>query len=157
MSKIRYEIDLNRRPVDRPDIDERVRAITSEDAAQLASLMLDAYMDTIDYEGEDLEDAIAEVGSYFEDQNPLLTVSRVVVEHGQIVSGVLLSETEDGPFINYVMTRATHKGRGLGVLVTSHALAALTEVGHTKVVFYITAGNEPSERLFRSLGAEAVG
>ena len=131
--------------------------MTADDASQLASLMLDAYMDTIDYEGEDLDDAIAEVGSYFEDQNPLLAASRVVVEDGRLVSGVLLSETEDGPFINYVMTRASHKGLGMGLVVTRHALAVLTEAGHSKVVFYITDGNEPSERLFRSLGAVAVG
>jgi hypothetical protein len=54
------------------------------------------------------------------------------------------------------MTRAAYKSKGLGALVTHHALDALAAAGHEKVVFYITDGNEPSERLFRSLGAVAM-
>lgn len=157
VAKIRYQIDLNRRFFGPPVTDDRVRAVTPEDAPQLASLMLDAYMDTIDYEGEDLDDAVAEVGSYLTEGTPLLDFSRVVVHDGVIVSGILLSETEERPFVNYVMTRASHKGQGVGALVTRHALAALAEAGHHSVLFYITEGNEPSERLFRSLGAKATG
>lgn len=156
MSKIRYEIDLTRLATAVPDDEEGVRPVTEADAADLASLMLDAYRNTIDYEDEDLDDAIAEVGSYLGRGQPLLEMSRVAVENGEIVSGVLLSQTEDGPFIDYVMTRASHKTRGLGALVTSHALTALAGAGHHKVIFYITDGNEPSERLFASLGAKAT-
>lgn len=153
VSKVRYEIDLTQvSPAIDPD--ERIRSVTLEDAAELASLMLDAYRHTIDYDDEDLEDAIAEIDSFLANA-PLLEMSRVVVDDGEIVSGTLVSETEEGPLVAYVMTRASHKSKGLGVLVTGHALKTLADAGHKKVVFYITEGNEPSERLFRSLGAEA--
>lgn len=155
MTKIRYEIDLSRTMPELPE-DDRIRPIRPEDASDLAALMLDAYRDTIDYDGEDLDDAVAEVASFF-GNDPLLDMCRVLVDHMEIVTGILVSETEDGAFIGYVMTRASHKGRGLGTLATRHALAALAKAGYQKVVFYITKDNEPSERLFASLGAEAIG
>jgi hypothetical protein len=34
--------------------------------------MLDAHIDTIDYEDEDLDDAVSEVRSHFENGHPLL-------------------------------------------------------------------------------------
>jgi RimJ/RimL family protein N-acetyltransferase len=157
VSKIRYEIDLTRETVGIPKHEDRVRPVIAGDAFQLASLMLDAYRDTIDYDDENLDDAVAEIDSYLHKRRPLLDMSRVVVEDDEIVAGVLLSASDEGPFIDYVMTSASHKGRGLGALVTRHALAALAADGHAKVVFYITEGNEPSERLFSSLGAEATG
>lgn len=156
MSKIRYEIDLTRAPGGIPHQEDRVRPVSADDAADLADLMLDAYRGTIDYDDEDLDDAVAEVDSYLNDRHPLLDFSRVVDADGVIMAGILLSDTESGPFIDYVMTRARYKGQGLAGLVTRHALAALSNAGHEKVVFYITAGNEPSERLFRSFGAEAT-
>jgi hypothetical protein len=59
VTKIRYEIDLASVPAiaARPGI----RRVERRDLEALAELMLDAYIGTIDYEGEDYEDAIAEV------------------------------------------------------------------------------------------------
>jgi len=49
----------------------------SDDAEPLAALMLDAYRDTIDYDGETLDDARSEISSYLGQQNdpPLLACS----------------------------------------------------------------------------------
>lgn len=118
--------------------------------------MLDAYVGTIDYEDEGLEDAIEEVRSFLDDGDALLDRSYLVEDDGTIVSAVLVSLYEGMPFVGYVMTLPPHKDQGLARLVTVTALERLAADGHETVVLYITAGNTPSEALFRSVGAVQV-
>ena len=151
--KLRYEIDL-RRPVRTVASDgHALRSITSGDLGGLARLMLDAYIGTIDYDGEDLDDAVSEVRSFYDDGRPLLDRSYLVESDGGIASAVLVSLSEGTPFIGYVMTAPGHKNLGLGRLVTTASLVALAKDGFEKVIFYITEGNLPSEALFRAVGA----
>lgn len=150
--KIRYEVDVVRAAGATAPGDVTVRSVTVEDWPELADLMLDAYTGTIDYDGEDLDDAMAEVGSFL-DGDPWLKHSRVAQVDERIASAVLVSGMDGEPFIGYVMTRAAHKRRGLGRLLVSSAMSSLAGAGHTYVAFYITAGNIASERLFMGLGA----
>lgn len=150
--KPRYEIDLTS-PVPVPDVENAfVRSVTRDDLDSLARLMLDAYVGTIDYEGEDLEGAVDEVRSYL-DHRPLLQHSFVAELGGEIASAVLVSLLDNTPFIGYVMTLPAHKGEGLAQLVTTSSMSSLAEDGHRNIVLYITEGNKPSEALFRSVGA----
>ena len=151
--KLRYEIDLTPAARTVQSDGHAVRSITSGDLHGLAKLMLDAYVGTIDSEGEDLDDAIEEVCSYFEGGHPLLDRSYLVVSDGAILSAVLVSLSDGIPFIGYVMTAPSYKNLGLGRLVTTASLHALARDGYEKVVFYITDGNLPSEALFRAVGA----
>ncbi|HEX6285874.1 MAG TPA: GNAT family N-acetyltransferase [Acidimicrobiia bacterium] len=151
--KLRYEIDLSK-PVPTPRSDGfRIRAVVPTDLAGLARLMLDAYVGTIDYHGEDLDDATAEVRSFLDDPDSLLDRSYIVEDEGEVVSAVLVSMSQHMPFIGYVMTLPSHKKQGLAHLVVTHALRRLADDGHQRVVLFITDGNTPSEKLFRSVGA----
>jgi RimJ/RimL family protein N-acetyltransferase len=154
--KLRYEIDLSGLTPVVASHDLRVRTISRDDLEGLAGLMLDAYVGTIDYEDESLEDAIEEVRSFIDDGDSLLDRSYLVEDNGTIASAVLVSVYDDKPFIGYVMTLASHKSRGLARLVTTTALERLADDGHDTVVLYITEGNTPSEALFRSIGAVQV-
>jgi len=151
--KLRYEIDLIRAVRTVPSDSHTVRSINPGDLRALANLMLGAYAGTIDYDGEDLDDAVGEVRSYMENGHPLLDRSHVVESDGAIISAVLVSVSDDTPFIEYVMTAPDYKSLGLGRLVTAASLVALAQDGYEKVVFYITEGNLPSEALFRAVGA----
>lgn len=151
--KLRYEIDLTRPPQTVTLDGHTVRSITSDDLHGLARLMLDAYIGTIDYEDEDLDDAVEEVRSYFENGHALLDRSCVVESDGVVVSAVLVSLSEDTPLIAYVMTASGQKNIGLARLVTTTSVEGLAEDGYEKVVLYITDGNLPSEALFESVGA----
>lgn len=62
MRRYEYVLDLGVGLSSSPPADPSVRPLVREDAGLLAELMLDAYLDTIDYEGETLEDARREVG-----------------------------------------------------------------------------------------------
>lgn len=150
--KLRYEIDLAT-PVrtEEPSIGS-IRPVTHDDLDGLATLMLDAYVGTIDYEDENLDDAIDEVRSYLEGA-PLLDHSYVVYVDDRIASAVLVSLVEGTPFVGYVMTLPVYKNQGLARAVTKTSMSSLATAGYAKLVLYITEGNEPSEALFRSVGA----
>jgi hypothetical protein len=117
--------------------------------------MLDSYMGTIDYEGETLEDAVSEVGGYF-DSSALLEHSFVATIGGRVVSAVLVSLDSSQPFIAYVMTTPSQKNRRLARLVTATAMNSLAGAGHDEAHLYITEGNVESEALFSALGAVRV-
>lgn len=154
--KLRYEIDLST-PIHIPvttDLD--VRTVTEADLRGLARLILDAYVGTIDYEGETLDDAIEGVRAFLTDDDSMLDRSYLVEDDGEIISAVLVSTLQGQPFIGYVMTLPSHKGQGFARLAVAHALQHLAADGHDSVVLYITNGNTPSENLFRSLGAVQI-
>lgn len=153
--KIRYEMDVVRDADAAEPVEVVVRSVTVDDRSELADLMLDAYIGTIDYDGEDLDDAMSEIGSFL-DGDPWLSHSRVAQVDEGIASAVLVSCVDRQPFIGYVMTRAAHKRRGLGRLLVSSTMSSLADEGHARVVFYITEGNTASERLFVGLGASRV-
>lgn len=132
-----------------------LRVPSLDDRDQLASLMLDAYIGTIDYEGEDLDDAGGEVDRYLAAE-AYLAASRVVERDGVIQSGVLLGMIAGLPMVGYVMTRAAVKNTGLASVLVDAAAAATWDHGHRDLRAFITAGNTPSERLFMRAGFQVV-
>jgi L-amino acid N-acyltransferase YncA len=132
-----------------------VRHPVIDDAEKLAALMLDAYRDTIDYDGETLDDARSEINSYLRQQNnpPLLACSWLCAEHEQLLAASLVCYWSEraAPLIAYVMTRAAYKQQALGRRLVQHSLLSLHQAGYAEVWAVITAGNIPSERLFDRL------
>lgn len=152
--KIRYEIALTSKSIDRSST-VPTRPVLDSDREALAQLMLDAYVGTIDYEGESIVEARTEVDDWMNGPS-MKEHSFVVGIDDHLVSAVLLMIVDDEPFIAIVMTHPEHKAMGFGRAVTNRALSSLAEQGHKRVVFYITEGNTPSERMFASLGAVPV-
>ena len=113
--------------------------------------MLDAYRDTIDFDGETIVEARSEVAGWY-DRHTFLDPSVVAVDAEKIVSASLLSKPGDVPIVGYVMTAAQSKNRGLGSLVVGESLRALQAAGYTHVEAWITKGNIPSEAIFRRAG-----
>ena len=153
--KIRYVIDLAPYRGRTESFDVETRTIVLHDRDALARLMLDAYVGTIDYEGETITEAVDEVDAWFAG-SALLEHSYVAILSGSLVSAVLTMLIDDEPFIAIVMTDPANKNAGLARAVTERALIGMATAGHERVVLYITAGNRPSERVFASLGAEPV-
>jgi L-amino acid N-acyltransferase YncA len=145
-------LDVEGRPATADQSPVELRPATRGDTEALAQLMLDAYIGTIDYEGESLEEARAEVAAFF-DHDPLLEHSWIAFAGDTAASGVLVSMWRGEPLIGYVLTRADHKRRGLGRTVLEAALHSLGEAGWAGINAFITEGNTASEALFRGVGA----
>ncbi|HEY6628407.1 MAG TPA: GNAT family N-acetyltransferase [Acidimicrobiia bacterium] len=149
----RYLIDLDGWIISGTDPARgEIRSPSLEDADGLSQLMLDAYVGTIDYDGENLADARVEVDEYFSSE-PLLECSRVVEIGGELAAAALLTLWDGAPLIGYVMTRSLRKGQGLARVVLVSALDCLARTSNRQVHAFITEGNTASERLFASLGA----
>ena len=134
--------------------DPKARAPTPEDADALAALMYDAYLDTIDDEGESLEEARGVVGQLMAgDFGPLLwTVSEVTERAGRLASATLLTTWQGHPFVAFMLTAPLHQGRGLARAGLLRAINRLAAQGQAVVRLVVTQGNEPAERLYERLG-----
>lgn len=131
-----------------------VRNPTPDDVGSLAELMLDAYLSTIDYDGETMVEALAETDALFYGGSGELlpSCSWVVVAAEGMLAASLATRWQGQPLIAYVLTRAVHKKRGLGKMVLHRSLLTLQEQGESQVRAFITEGNTPSERLFARFG-----
>lgn len=128
-----------------------LRNPTVEETEALAELMLDAYMNTIDYEGEDTDDALEEVNRYFAG-SPRLDCSWLYASGDIILAASLVSSYGDDALIAYIITRSTWKGRGLGAYVVRQSLLSLQDSGIGAVHAGVTDGNTPSEHIMARFG-----
>ena len=129
-----------------------VRPPTLADRDGLAELMLDAYRGTIDYEGETIVEAVAEVDAWFASSGHRIEDSLVAIEAGGIVSAALLSRSDGMPVVSYLYTGAAWKGRGLAEGLLRAVMASLAASGHDRIHLWVTAGNAPAERIYERLG-----
>ncbi len=143
-----------------PRVEVQMRPPTGADTHALAELMIDSYHGTIDYDGETIEDALAEVQGYFAGRNaqPLLECSWLGDVDGALVTACLVGWWAKGqvPIIAYVMTGAAWKGRGLAGVALRASLSSLVQRGDSDVRALITAGNTPSEQLHFRAGFTRV-
>jgi RimJ/RimL family protein N-acetyltransferase len=131
-----------------------LRSPSREDRGGLARLMLDAYRGTIDYEGEEIEEANLEVERHL-DGAPLLEDSTLALApSGDLLSACLLRDwpKRQSVLVAYVMTVPSTTQRGLATLCLTRSLGLLAARGIPRVHCVITEGNVPSERLFAKFG-----
>lgn len=93
-----------------------VRKIIPSDLKELGVVMYDAYLGTIDYSGESIEDATVEVEETFNGKYGKIIDDACLLtkENGQIASAVIFNwfEEEQMPLLTFSMTRASFKGKG---------------------------------------------
>ena len=133
-------------------------ALPGSQNTALAALMIDSYTDTIDYDGETLEDALGEIQSYFNGASgePLLDASWLCFDGETLASAILISLWEGHPLVAYVMTAAAYKGQGLGRALLAQSLKTLQAQGHSQIRAVITEGNTPSETIFKKIGFQRI-
>lgn len=152
----KYRIDLDGWAISGTEVRQAViRPLTDADTDALAGLMLDAYVGTIDYDGENIDDARAEIEEYLA-ADPILTCSRVIEIGDSMVAASLVARWEDYPLIAYVMTSSSSKGQGLARAALLSTLDCLARTTDLEVFAFITEGNTASERLFLGLGAVRI-
>jgi hypothetical protein len=128
----------------------RVRHPVEADRDVLAALLLDGYRNTIDDEGENLDDACAAIDQY------LARIERphsfVVTEQEILVAFSFVVVVKDVHYIDPVVVASKRKQRGLGRATVRLCLASLAAARISEVGATITDGNVASERLFAGLG-----
>ena len=131
-----------------------LRSVSPADDQALATLMLSAFKGTIDYEGEDQDDALSEVQSTLDGSHgPFLeNFSHVVVRDGKLASSVLITRWCDDPFVAFTMTGAPYKRSGLAKQGMLRAMGLLHSAGESQLRLLVTVANQEAVALYRSLG-----
>lgn len=158
--RFEYVLDLQawKNPADKPlPAGLSMRTPQTSDLHALAELMLEAYRDTIDYEGETITGAVDEVQRYLApgvSNRALLEYSVLLADGTALVSASLVmhSSLRNCPLIGYVLSHPLWKQRGLALRLVAESLSRLANDGHREVRALITSGNTASERLFLRLG-----
>jgi ribosomal protein S18 acetylase RimI-like enzyme len=132
--------------------------IDASDVAALGPLMLAAYRDTVDFEGEDEEDAAAEVertlaGEY----GPMIADCSFVASHeGRVVAASVVVLAQDRPLLAYLMVLPEMSRKGIGTLLLHASGNALLRAGSTELDLYVTEENDPAVTLYRKVGFEVI-
>jgi GNAT superfamily N-acetyltransferase len=122
---------------------------------QLAALMLDAYRDTIDDEGESPEDAFSAIDYYL--ASIVRPHSYVMVDGSDLAAFAFVVVVNDLHYIDPVVVAAARKRLGFGSALVRRCLGSLADAGVFEVGATITDGNVASERLFVGLGFDLHG
>lgn len=138
----------------------RVRADLAINRYTLSKLMLNAYRGTIDYDGETIDEARAEIDRYLDDQEltPLLNRSWLFYADGHLVSACLVSwwPRRQCPIVAYVLTDPEWKHRGIAAELLQEVIHSLGLQDFRELRAVITEGNIPSERLFARAGFRRI-
>ena len=146
MSPIRIAASSVPLPTTRPDEQQR---------DQLAALMLDAYRNTIDDEGESLEDAFSAIDYYL--ASIVRPHSHVMVDGSDLMAFAFVVVVNDVYYIDPVVVASARKRLGLGSALVRKCIGSLADAGVFEVGATITDGNVASERLFVGLGFDRLG
>lgn len=132
------------------------RNISPKDIHSIGILMLESYRDTIDYEGETLEDAISEIRSTINGKYGLLLkrCSFVIEENGQAISACIVTWSEEVnlPLLAFSMTHPDLKNQGMATFLLKKSINTLLAQGYKKLYLVVTEGNIAAKHLYEKIG-----
>lgn len=132
--------------------------LSIDDAESLGALMLDAYRDTVDDEGETLEDAIIEaretiLGRY----GDIIRDSTLVVRKGQKLLGAcVITNFNDAPLLAFSVTHPSVQRRGIAEFLIRLASNRLYRSGFRELFLFVTIKNAPAVNMYRKIGFKPV-
>lgn len=156
-NRVQMKLVLERQEVTQK---KNTRNISNNDSLLLGSLMLDAYRNTIDYNGESLEDAIYEVQATVDGKyGPFMEECSFLMErNGIAISSSIITwfDKVKGPLLAFLMTHPEFKNQGLGTYLLKKSINALLDDGYEELYLVVTEGNKPAQHLFKKMGFHNV-
>lgn len=124
----------------------------------IAEAMMDAYRDSVDYEGETLDDTLEELenvmsGYYGEF---ISEASFVIMDKEVVQACVLICLYRDEPTITYNFTRQSAQRMGYQTLLIGRAAEILYDKGYHSLYLYMHTENKGAYRLYQSLDFQEV-
>lgn len=135
------------------------RPVTMDDVPRLAELMDKAFKETVDYEGETLEQCEDDIrGTLTGKYGPWLDfASFCTTEGAQITSTSLVTLFKEKPLIAFSMTDPAFQGKGLARHLIERSISALSEKGIPHLYLVVTSDNTPAVNLYLRLGFKRIG
>ncbi len=134
------------------------RTVTEKDTDSLAKLMLAAYQGTIDYDGENLEDALFEIRGVFQGRVGSFQelCSFGIEEEGRFLSAIIVTLWQEKPLVAFSMTHPEFKNRGMATYLLKSAINALLTFSYKELLLMVTDGNEPAQHVYEKVGFRHV-
>jgi ribosomal protein S18 acetylase RimI-like enzyme len=153
-NRLRMTVPLDPLTAPAPPLAGARRVDPAGDREALAQLMLDAYLGTVDDEGETEAGALAAIDQLFAGEfGPYdAEASEVVDRDGRPVAATLLTAWDGGPFVAFSMTHPAWQRQGLARGGLLRAMGHLAARGETRLDLVVTAANAPAVALYGSLG-----
>lgn len=153
--RIRMSLRLSKTDYDFP---QEILSAEQKYLKEIASCALDAYKDTVDYEGEDLDQTIEEVQRVYEGfYGPFMKeASFIYLEDETVYAGLLTCLYRGEPTITYTFTRKSRQRLGYATQLIGFACQRLYELGYHSLFLYVTTENLDALRLYESLGFQEV-
>lgn len=133
-----------------------IRLVSNDDVEAIGEVMLEAYRNTIDSEGETLEDAIGEVQATLNGKyGPFLKNASLIAFFDKTAAAAILftwSDKEKMPLLAFSMTHAKYKGQGFAKKLIKLGLDRLSAEGNSECCLVVTEGNEPAFSIYKDLG-----
>lgn len=154
--RMRMRLDLTHQAVESTNA---MRSPRPDDLELLAELMLAAYTDGSDVDGDEtLDDARVEIqktfdgcyGTFMPEQSSL------VMDGGQIVTATLINFFEEHPLVSFTMTHPDWKRRGFGHATICRSINLLLESKLDTLDLVVTVNNTPAVNLYTKLGFRKI-
>lgn len=129
--------------------------ISDDRLGDIAKTMVEAYKDTIDYEGENELDSLNEIkrlmdgfyGNYLPNHSFMLTD-----ENDNIKSVVFLTRFKGEDTITYLFTKPTYQNQGNASALLDTVISSLHDEGIENLFLYVNKKNEHAISLYKSKG-----
>ncbi len=121
---------------------------------EIAFSMLDAYKDTVDYEGEDINDTKAEIENVINNGYGtfLIETSFMIKINNEVASVIMISLYEDIPTIIYVFTMKKYTKKKMASCLIKKSMQALYKIGYKKIQLFVSKDNNEAIRIYQKLG-----
>jgi ribosomal protein S18 acetylase RimI-like enzyme len=142
--------------------DLNLRLLQETDGKLLGELMYASYLGTVDYEGETLEETIAEAeatlgGKY---GAVFFNASYIAFQKDDQTSAIGVTVVSDfektGPLLAFSLTLPAFQKRGIAALLIKISSDSLNKMALPKISLVVTSSNQPAMSLYRKLGFKPV-
>lgn len=124
------------------------------DVNNLAIAMLEAFKDTVDFEGETLEDLGKEILEVIESEFVIFIpeASFQIKHNNQVLSVILVSLYKDKPLISELFTVKNSVNLGMASTLIKKSINALILLGYSDLVLYVHPKNFQAINLYKKIG-----
>lgn len=126
------------------------------DKVDIASVMYEAYKDTVDYEDDTIDDLVMDIlnierglyGKY------LPEASFLAIFKQRVIGGIFLCDFKNEATITYNFTQKKYRNMGVSSTLIQLAENVLFDKGYDDIHLYVSLENQSAFNLYQSLGFE---
>lgn len=135
-----------------------LRKLTANDKLKLSKTMLAAYIGSVDYQEETIEEAILEIEKTLNDgYGPFIPDASFLIEKDdEICAAILINLWQSQPLITEVFVGKSYRCQGMASTLIKTSMHELLLLGYKEIILYVTLENYHAVKLYEKLGFEKV-